>query len=82
MPIHQRLTIPSSPLPQFSAAPNWITEATRPLCPHTPPSPITIKESSDIRNPQLNSQAFRCSPTLYQLRMQETNDQFQSTALN
>ena len=85
MPTHERLTLPSTTTPQFSAPPPPpynIHAAMHALYAPTPSSLITINETRDIHIPQFYPHAIPYNPTLTQLYMQETDYQFQIPAID
>ena len=57
-PCRQRLTLPSSSSPQFSAPPYNITEAVHALYPPTPSSLSTVNETRDFHIPQIYPHAI------------------------
>ena len=78
MPLHQRLTLPSTSTSQFSAHPYNIDEAMHTLYPPTPYSLTTVIETRDVHSPHSYPHAIPYNPTLTQLYMQETDYHFQT----
>ena len=82
MPIHQRLTLPSSSTLKISAPPYIVIEAKYAFYPTTPALLTTINGTLDIDIPQLHPHAIPCNPTLTHFNMPDIDYQFQITALD